>query len=34
MDSDELEAVMHRFVGGNIDVLVCTTIISSRGSKR
>jgi transcription-repair coupling factor (superfamily II helicase) len=29
MDSDELEAVMHRFVGGNIDVLVCTTIIES-----
>src|SRR5439155_137975 len=29
MDSDELEAVMHRFVMGNIDVLVCTTIIES-----
>src|SRR6185436_4497924 len=29
MDSDELEAVMHRFVGGKIDVLVCTTIIES-----
>src|SRR5947199_4256529 len=27
MDSDELEAVMARFVGGMIDVLVCTTII-------
>lgn len=29
MDSDELEAVMHRFVAGEIDVLVCTTIIES-----
>jgi len=29
MDSDELEAVMHRFVAGKIDVLVCTTIIES-----
>ena len=29
MDSDELETVMHRFVGGKIDVLVCTTIIES-----
>ena len=29
MDSDELEAVMHRFVMGKIDVLVCTTIIES-----
>src|SRR5437763_2522641 len=29
MDSDELEAVMHRFVLGKIDVLVCTTIIES-----
>ncbi|PZR76521.1 MAG: transcription-repair coupling factor, partial [Chthoniobacterales bacterium] len=29
MDSDELEAVMHRFVQGKIDVLVCTTIIES-----
>jgi transcription-repair coupling factor (superfamily II helicase) len=29
MDSDELEAVMHRFVSGKIDVLVCTTIIES-----
>jgi transcription-repair coupling factor (superfamily II helicase) len=29
MDSNELEAVMHRFVGGKIDVLVCTTIIES-----
>jgi transcription-repair coupling factor (superfamily II helicase) len=29
MDSDELEAVMARFVGGKIDVLVCTTIIES-----
>ena len=29
MDSDELEAVMARFVAGNIDVLVCTTIIES-----
>jgi transcription-repair coupling factor (superfamily II helicase) len=29
MDSDELEAVMHRFVVGKIDVLVCTTIIES-----
>jgi len=29
MHSDELEAVMHRFVAGKIDVLVCTTIIES-----
>ncbi len=29
MDSDDLEAVMHRFVQGKIDVLVCTTIIES-----
>src|SRR5438094_10185449 len=29
MDSDELEAVMARFVSGNVDVLVCTTIIES-----
>jgi transcription-repair coupling factor (superfamily II helicase) len=29
MDSDELEAVMHRFVMGKTDVLVCTTIIES-----
>jgi transcription-repair coupling factor (superfamily II helicase) len=29
MDSDELEAVMQRFVAGKIDVLVCTTIIES-----
>ena len=29
MDSDGLEAVMHRFVMGKIDVLVCTTIIES-----
>ena len=29
MDSDELEAVMARFVGGKVDVLVCTTIIES-----
>src|SRR5207244_1297546 len=29
MDSDELEAVMARFVAGEIDVLVCTTIIES-----
>jgi transcription-repair coupling factor (superfamily II helicase) len=29
MDSDKLEAVMHRFVMGKIDVLVCTTIIES-----
>src|SRR5437868_975508 len=29
MNSDELEAVMHRFVMGKIDVLVCTTIIES-----
>jgi transcription-repair coupling factor (superfamily II helicase) len=29
MDSDELEAVMGRFVAGEIDVLVCTTIIES-----
>ena len=29
MDSEELEAVMHRFVTGRIDVLVCTTIIES-----
>src|SRR3989442_10475679 len=29
MDSDELEAVMARFVAGKIDVLVCTTIIEN-----
>ncbi|PYI92339.1 MAG: transcription-repair coupling factor [Verrucomicrobia bacterium] len=29
MESDELETVMHRFVAGRIDVLVCTTIIES-----
>ena len=29
MDADELEAVMARFIGGKIDVLVCTTIIES-----
>ncbi len=29
MEADELEAVMHRFVAGKIDVLVCTTIIES-----
>src|SRR5437667_390711 len=29
MGSEELEAVMHRFVMGKIDVLVCTTIIES-----
>src|SRR5438067_7894323 len=29
MDSDELEAVMARFIAGKIDVLVCTTIIES-----
>src|SRR5438034_4337913 len=29
MDSDELEAVMHRFGMGKIYVLVCTTIIES-----
>ena len=29
MESDELETVMHRFVAGQIDVLVCTTIIES-----
>jgi transcription-repair coupling factor (superfamily II helicase) len=29
MDADELEAVMARFIAGNIDVLVCTTIIES-----
>src|SRR5256884_1554438 len=29
MGSEELEAVMHRFVMGIIDVLVCTTIIES-----
>jgi transcription-repair coupling factor (superfamily II helicase) len=29
MDSEELEAVMRRFVSGGIDVLVCTTIIES-----
>jgi transcription-repair coupling factor (superfamily II helicase) len=29
MDADELEEVMQRFVAGNIDVLVCTTIIES-----
>src|SRR5256714_4307306 len=29
MSADELESVMARFVAGNIDVLVCTTIIAS-----
>jgi transcription-repair coupling factor (superfamily II helicase) len=29
MDSDELEAVMARFITGKTDVLVCTTIIES-----
>src|SRR2546429_1049922 len=29
MDSDELEAVMARFVSGKVDVIVCTTIIES-----
>jgi transcription-repair coupling factor (superfamily II helicase) len=29
MDSDELEAVMARFVAGRVDVLVCTTIVES-----
>src|SRR5436190_11597226 len=29
MDSDELEAVMARFIAGKTDVLVCTTIIES-----
>jgi transcription-repair coupling factor (superfamily II helicase) len=29
MSADELESVMARFVGGKIDVLVCTTIIES-----
>jgi transcription-repair coupling factor (superfamily II helicase) len=29
MDADELESVMARFVAGQIDVLVCTTIIES-----
>jgi transcription-repair coupling factor (superfamily II helicase) len=29
MGSDELEAVMARFIAGNVDVLVCTTIIES-----
>ena len=29
MDEDELEQVMHRFVAGEIDVLVSTTIIES-----
>ena len=29
MGDDELEMVMHRFVAGKIDVLVCTTIIES-----
>ena len=29
MDADELEDVMQRFVAGEIDVLVCTTIIES-----
>ena len=29
MNSDELETVMARFIGGKIDVLVCTTIIES-----
>ncbi|MEP6699501.1 MAG: DEAD/DEAH box helicase, partial [Verrucomicrobiota bacterium] len=29
MDADDLESVMTRFVAGEIDVLVCTTIIES-----
>jgi transcription-repair coupling factor (superfamily II helicase) len=29
MDADELETIMARFVAGQIDVLVCTTIIES-----
>jgi transcription-repair coupling factor (superfamily II helicase) len=29
MESDELEAVMARFIAGQVDVLVCTTIIES-----
>jgi transcription-repair coupling factor (superfamily II helicase) len=29
MSDDELESVMHRFVKGDVDVLVCTTIIES-----
>jgi transcription-repair coupling factor (superfamily II helicase) len=29
MSDDELESVMHRFVAGHTDVLVCTTIIES-----
>ena len=29
MDKEQLENVMHRFVDGEIDVLVCTTIIES-----
>ena len=29
MSDDELETVMHRFVNGHTDVLVCTTIIES-----
>jgi transcription-repair coupling factor (superfamily II helicase) len=29
MSDDELENVMHRFIKGQIDVLVCTTIIES-----
>ncbi len=29
MEADELEGVMQRFVSGQIDVLVCTTIIES-----
>jgi len=29
MDSDDLEDVMRRFVDGEVDVLVCTTIIES-----
>src|SRR5258708_32300431 len=29
MDADELEAVMARVIAGEIDVLVCTTIIES-----
>jgi transcription-repair coupling factor (superfamily II helicase) len=29
MESDELEAVMARFIAGEVDVLVCTTIIES-----
>jgi transcription-repair coupling factor (superfamily II helicase) len=29
MSDDQLESVMHRFVKGDVDVLVCTTIIES-----